>query len=72
MDAKEFAEEFANCILEDLKKVKKPQYIFSYNVYKNDPELKVLTETIKPLGYTLILSQPNEEITKQEWSLIKI
>ena len=71
MDANIFAQMFVEDIPDILKDGKEHILSFLPEIFKNDPELKVLQKTVAEAGYSIKLNQDTKDNDLQEWILSK-
>ena len=71
LNANEFAQMFVEDIPDILKDGKKHILSFLPEIFKDDPELKVLQKAVAEAGYSLKLNQDTKDNNLQEWILSK-
>ena len=71
LSAEEFADEFINDLQEG-KNIINQNFMFSWQVYKEDPNLTTLKSKLNKIGYDLKLIKKEEPLSNQEWQAIKI
>lgn len=71
LNANEFAQMFVEDIPDILKDNKPHTLSFLAEIYRDDPELKILQKAVAEAGYSLTLNQETKDNDLQEWILSK-
>ncbi len=71
LNANEFAQMFVEDIPDILKDGKEHILSFLPEIFKDDPELKVLQKAVAEAGYSIKLNQDTKDNDLQEWMLSK-
>lgn len=72
LSAQEFADEFINDLQEDSMNINEEKFMFSWQVYNDDPNLTILKSKLNKIGYDLILINEADTITKLSWQVVKL
>lgn len=72
LSAQEFADEFINDLQEDAMNINEEKFMFSWQVYNDDPNLTILKSKLNKIGYDLILINEANTITKLSWQVVKL
>jgi len=68
----QFAKEFLNDVKEDLEREPEHTYFFNQTIYDDDPNLNLIKQQLKTIGYTLVLKEPKDDPIQQDWILTKL
>lgn len=72
LSAQEFADEFINDLQENSMNINEEKFMFSWQVYNDDPNLNILKQKLNENGYDLILINEANTITKLSWQVVKL